>query len=73
MSLRSISHALHRDLVSLEEVWACIASRPAHMEVVMTGRNAPEELLERADLVTSMECLKHPLQEGVAARKGIEY
>jgi cob(I)alamin adenosyltransferase len=43
------------------------------MEVVMTGRNAPKELLEQADLVTFMECLRHPLQQGISARQGIEY
>jgi cob(I)alamin adenosyltransferase len=68
-----INNALHRGLVGIEEVWNCLATRPAQMEVVMTGRNAPEELLERADLVTSMECLRHPLQQGIPARQGIEY
>lgn len=71
--LDEINNALHRGLVSLAEVWGYLARRPEHMEVVMTGRNAPQELLNRADLVTSMECLKHPLQQGTRARRGIEY
>ncbi len=68
-----INNALHRDLISLQEVWNYLAARPPAMEVVLTGRNAPKELLERADLVTSMECLRHPLQNGIPARQGIEY
>ena len=68
-----INNALHRKLIDVEELWSLLASRPSAMEVVMTGRNAPKELLERADLVTSMECLRHPLQNGIPARQGIEY
>ena len=68
-----INNALHRDLISMQEVWDYLAARPPAMEVVLTGRNAPKELLERADLVTSMECLRHPLQNGIPARQGIEY
>ena len=68
-----INNALHHGFVSLEEVWNCLATRSPQMEVVMTGRNAPKELLEQADLVTFMECLRHPLQQGISARQGIEY
>ena len=68
-----INNALHRGLISLQDLWNCLAARPQEMEVVMTGRNAPKELLERADLVTSMECVRHPLQQGVPARQGVEY
>ena len=68
-----INNALHRGLISMQELWDSLATSPPHMEIVMTGRNAPKELLERADLVTSMECLRHPLQQGVPARLGIEY
>ena len=71
--LDEINNALHRDLIRLEELWDFLATRTPDMEVVLTGRNAPEELLEQADLVTSMECLRHPLQNGVTARQGIEY
>lgn len=68
-----INNALHRGLVSTEELWESLATRPEAMEVVLTGRNAPAALLERADLVTSMECVRHPLQQGIPARQGIEY
>ena len=47
--------------------------KPEHVEVVMTGRNAPRELIEKAHLVTEMKEIKHPYQQGIASRKGIEY
>ncbi len=47
--------------------------RPANLEVVMTGRKPPEELLLRADYVTEMEKIKHPFDRKILARRGIEY
>jgi cob(I)alamin adenosyltransferase len=47
--------------------------RPADVHVVATGRNAADELIEIADLVTEMEMLKHPFRSGVKAQKGIEF
>ncbi len=68
-----VNNALHRGLLSMTELWTLLDGRPVAMELVMTGRNAPQELLDQADLVTTMECLRHPLQDGVPARPGIEY
>ena len=48
-------------------------ARPAGVELVLTGRQAPAEILARAHLVTRMEKLKHPYDAGVPARRGIEY
>jgi cob(I)alamin adenosyltransferase len=59
-------------LLTVEEVLAFLDERPAHVEVILTGRRAPQELIERADLVTEMRQVKHYYQQGVAARKGIE-
>jgi len=39
----------------------------------LTGRGAPKEIIDAADLVTEMQCVKHPYDRGIAARKGIEY
>jgi len=64
--------ALHFKLLNLEEVLARLAARPAHVEVVVTGRYAPLELLEAADLVTEMREIKHYYRQGVKARLGIE-
>jgi len=57
----------------LEQVLAIIDRRAGHVEVVLTGREAGEELRARADLVTEMRLVKHPYERGIAARKGIEY
>jgi cob(I)alamin adenosyltransferase len=59
--------------LSIEAGLQLIDSRPPGTELVLTGRHAPAELLERADLVTCMEAVKHPLTQGIAARRGIEY
>ena len=47
--------------------------KPADVNVIVTGRNAPETLIEIADLVTEMEMVKHPFRSGVKAQKGIEF
>ena len=60
-------------LLTVEEVLAFLDERPTHVEVILTGRRAPQELIERADLVTEMREVKHYYQQGVAARKGIGY
>jgi len=67
------NNALCRGLLNLTEFLALLAERPEHVEVVTTGRNAPSELLERADLVTRMEPVRHPFAAGVVARRGIEF
>ncbi len=60
-------------LVPLDAVLDLIASRPSAVELVITGRRAPEELIAAADLVTEMRPLKHYYDAGVMARRGIEY
>ena len=68
-----INIALYYKLISLPELIKLIRQRPAHVELVLTGRYAPDELIERADLVTEMKEVKHYYKEGLEARKGIEY
>jgi cob(I)alamin adenosyltransferase len=65
--------ALYYGLFSLEELMEVVHSRPESMEIVITGRYAPEALIGSADLVTEMKEVKHYYQDGVQARKGIEY
>jgi cob(I)alamin adenosyltransferase len=65
--------ALELGLVSLPEVLALLTVRPADVELVITGRHAPPELMARADLVTEMLAIKHPYAQGLQGRKGIEY
>lgn len=71
--LDEINVALDLRLISLERVVKLMKSKPAHVELVLTGRNAPNEVVEAADLVTEMKEIKHPFNQGFKARKGIEY
>ena len=70
--LDEVNVAIWFGLLDVEEVLALLDERPAHVEVILTGRRAPQELIERADLVTEMREVKHYYQQGVMARKGIE-
>ena len=56
----------------MDEIKFLIENKPETTELVLTGRNAPDELIELADLVTEMREVKHYFQKGVMARKGIE-
>ena len=60
-------------LIDVGDVVKLIDSKPSNVELVLTGRYADERIMERADLVTRMEEVKHPYQQKIAARKGIEY
>jgi len=72
--LDEVNVALRKDYLSVEQVLAGIELRPVNTHVVLTGRNAPQELIERADLVTEMTLVKHPLKEKkVRAQAGIEF
>lgn len=59
--------------IDTEEVVATIASRPERTNVIVTGRDAPAALIDLADTVTEMVEVKHAYQQGVAAKKGIDY
>ena len=70
--LDEINHIIIKEFVSKEEIIEFIDSKPNTLEIVMTGRNAPDWLMEKADLVTEMKCIKHPFEKGIPARVGIE-
>jgi cob(I)alamin adenosyltransferase len=71
--LDEISVALKLELISLEEVLKIVKNKPTTVELVLTGRDAPDELIQAADLVTEMKEVKHPFHKGLKARKGIEF
>jgi cob(I)alamin adenosyltransferase len=71
--LDEINVALFFGLVTPSEVLSALRKRRKDVEVVLTGRNAPPEILEEADLVTRMVAEKHPYDKGVMARAGIEF
>ena len=65
--------AVFFELVPIDRVLALMAGKPAAVELVITGRGAPDELIAAADLVTEMRLLKHYFDAGVQARPGIEF
>jgi len=71
--LDEVNVAVWFGLLAVKEVLAFLDQRPPHVEVILTGRHAPPELIERADLVTEMREVKHYYRQGVAARKGVEW
>jgi len=71
--LDEINIAIDFGLLDCEEVCKIIAVKPSELHLILTGRNAPTELIELADLVTEMREIKHPYNCGVQAQKGIEY
>jgi cob(I)alamin adenosyltransferase len=71
--LDEINVALKLELIKTEKVLKLVKNKPKHVEIVLTGRYAPEEIVEAADLVTEMREVKHPFNNGYEARKGIEY
>jgi cob(I)alamin adenosyltransferase len=68
-----INYCLHRQLIDVKAAIHLVERRPANVELVFTGRHAPEKLIVRADVVTEMRKIKHHFDKGVAARRGIEF
>jgi cob(I)alamin adenosyltransferase len=71
--LDELTYVLNYGFVPTEDVIAALRDRPAHVNVVVTGRSAPEALLAIADLVTEMKSVKHPFEQGRKAQVGIDY
>ena len=71
--LDEIMGVLGNGLIEVDEILDLIKIKPDNVELILTGRNAPEELIEVADYVSQINCIKHPFQKGIAAREGIEY
>ena len=71
--LDEINVAVTLGLIEVAEVLGMIATRPEHVEIVLTGRDVPRELFDAADLVTEMTVHKHFYDAGIPARRGIEY
>ncbi|MGQ9555681.1 MAG: cob(I)yrinic acid a,c-diamide adenosyltransferase [Anaerolineae bacterium] len=65
--------ALSLGLLNLGEVLALVHTKPDSVELVLTGRGAPPQVLAEADLVTCMKEVKHPYQRGIEARQGVDY
>lgn len=70
--LDEIIATINRDFVMLSEVIDFLKNKPTGLEVVMTGRNPKEELIELADYVSEIKAIKHPYNKGIKSRVGIE-
>jgi cob(I)alamin adenosyltransferase len=72
--LDEVNIVLKLGYLTVEQVLAGLAQKPANTHVILTGRGAPPELIDRADLVTEMQPIKHPFKEqGIKAQPGIEF
>jgi cob(I)alamin adenosyltransferase len=71
--LDEINIALRYDYLAVDEVVATLNARRPDLHVIVTGRNAKDEIIAAADLVTEMELVKHPFRDGVKAQRGIEF
>ena len=71
--LDEILGAIKAELVTLDQVLDLVATKPPLLHLVLTGRDAPQALVERADLVTEMRLVKHPYSRGIVAQRGIEF
>ena len=65
--------ALQHEYISLSTVMPTLHVRPPMQHVVITGRGAPAELIDEADLVTEMKQVKHPFRKGIKAQQGVEF
>ncbi len=72
MILDEINIAIYFKLLSVEDVLSIIERKPVHTELIITGRYAPDALIDKADLVTNMQEVKHYYQQGVLSRAGID-
>jgi cob(I)alamin adenosyltransferase len=70
--LDEVLPAVARGLIEQAQVAELVARTPPHVCLVLTGRHAPPALIDLADTVTEMRCVKHGLQAGIAAQKGVE-
>jgi cob(I)alamin adenosyltransferase len=71
--LDEINYAMSRKLIEVRAVLSLIRRKPAHVSLVLTGRRAPQSIIDKADLVTEMRKIKHPFDKGMTARKGIDF
>lgn len=71
--LDEFTYLLRYGMIEKEEALRVLGNKPADLHICITGRDAAEELIELADLVTEMQPIKHPYQQGITAQKGVEF
>ncbi|MTI82790.1 MAG: cob(I)yrinic acid a,c-diamide adenosyltransferase [Firmicutes bacterium] len=71
--LDEINIAMDFNLIPVQDVLELVKTKPPHVELIFTGRSAPEAIREAADLISEMTLVKHPYYLGIEARQGIEF
>ena len=71
--LDEINYAVNLGLIGIDDVKELINSKPSRLNLVLTGNYAKKEVIDLADLVTEMKEIKHPFQQGIKAKKGIDF
>ncbi|MGB6463736.1 MAG: cob(I)yrinic acid a,c-diamide adenosyltransferase [Nitrosotalea sp.] len=71
--LDEINYAVNLGLVKIDDVLKLIQTKPASVNLVLTGNHVRDEIIELADLVTEMREIKHPFKSGIRAKKGIDF
>ena len=71
--LDEVNYAINLGLIKVEEIVKIIKEKPVSLDLVLTGRDAKEEIIDLADLVTEMKEIKHPFKSGIKAKKGIDF
>ena len=71
--LDELTYLLNYEIIDETDVCDTLRNREKKLHVVITGRDAPQSLVDLADMVTEMKEIKHPLQNGIKAQKGIEF
>jgi cob(I)alamin adenosyltransferase len=71
--LDEVNYAINLGLIDVQEIIKIIKEKPSDLDLVLTGRDVKEEIVELADLVTEMKEIKHPFKSGIKAKKGIDF
>ena len=71
--LDEVNYAITLGLIDVQEIIKIIKEKPSDLDLVLTGRDVKEEIVELADLVTEMKEIKHPFKSGIKAKKGIDF
>ena len=71
--LDQVNYAITLGLIDVQEIIKIIKEKPSDLDLVLTGRDVKEEIVELADLVTEMKEIKHPFKSGIKAKKGIDF
>jgi len=71
--LDEVNVAIKEKLLTVDEVLDVVQNKPSYLNLILTGRNAPNKIIEVADLVTEMTEIKHPFKQGILAQPGVDY